>query len=160
MRIVSLGQFLDSRRPIDHNEATSFLNSFLYNLPQHFGIKEFNKRKAEFQLSMAARTQLYILAAQGIQCTQRELGRKIDHLFQMKKDELNRQSVFLVVVCLRRLGLEYRQRLERYRDFPPGKITYPSSISSKSSLIMAGFRSDARANRKMSLHVHALHTCL
>ena len=143
MRIVSLGQFLDSRRPIDHNEATSFLNSFLCNPPQHFGIKELNKHKAGFQLSIATRTQLYILAAQGIQCTQRELGRKIDNFFQMKRDELNRQGVFLVVVCLRRLGLEYRQRLERYRDFPPGKITYPSSISSKSSLIMAGFRSDA-----------------
>jgi hypothetical protein len=129
MRIVSLGQFLDSRRPIDHNEASIFLNSFLYNPPRHFGIKEFNKRKAEFQLSMAARTQLYILAAQGIQCTQRELGRKIDNLFQMKRDELNRQGLFLVVVCLRRLGLEYRQRLERYRDFPPG--TYLSSISSE-----------------------------
>jgi hypothetical protein len=76
---------------------------------------------------MPARTQLYILAAQGIQYTQQQLGRKIDNLFQMKRDELSRQSVFLVGTCLRRLGLEYRQRLERYREFPAG--TYTSSIS-------------------------------
>jgi hypothetical protein len=120
MQIVSLGKFLDSRRPIDHDETINLLKSFISNPPEQFGIKEFNKSKAKFQLSMAAKTQLYILAAEGIQRTQRELGRKIDNLFRAKKDELSRQEILLLGACLRRLGLEYRQCFERYRCFPQG----------------------------------------
>jgi hypothetical protein len=120
MQIVSLGKFLDSRRPIDHDETINLLKSFISNPPEQFGIKEFNKSKARFQLSMAVKTQLYILAAEGIQRTQRELARKIDSLFRTKKDELSRQEILLLGACLRRLGLEYRQRFDRYLCFPQG----------------------------------------
>jgi hypothetical protein len=116
MRIVSLGKYLDSRRPIDHDKLINILESLVSNPPPQFGIKEFNKFKAEFQLSIVARTQLYILAAKGIQDTQRALGKKIDDLFRNKK----KNNILLVGACLCRLGLEYRQRLERYRCFHTG----------------------------------------
>jgi hypothetical protein len=117
MRIVSLGKFLDDRRPIDHDEGINILESLSSKShSSRFGVKEFNECKAKFQLSIVARTQLYIRAAQGIQDTQQALGRKIDELFHGEKD-----NILLVGACLRRLGLEYRRRLERYRYFHSGK---------------------------------------
>jgi hypothetical protein len=125
MRIVSLGKNLDSRRPIDHKKIVEVVTNQQPKLPS-FGIDEFNESKAGFQLSLATRTQLYIHAAQAIEETQLKLGKEIDKLLQHK--ELKTKGNFLAVsACLRRLGLEYRQRLQRYRCFASG--TLPSFIS-------------------------------
>lgn len=116
MRIVSLGKNLDSRRPIDHNKSAEMIT----NLPPQFGIEEFNECKARFQLSSPAKTQLYLHAARGIEETQRTLGEELDHLFEQNTKERTKDVIFLVGACLRRLGLEYRQRLLRYREFGAG----------------------------------------
>jgi len=118
MRIVSLGKFLDSRRPIDHDKVMDIVEFLIEHPPSQFGIKEFNRYKADFQLSTTARTQLYILAAQEIVKTQVHLGAKLDDFFGLGSKMDNPANVFLVGACLRRLGLEYRQRLARYRLFP------------------------------------------
>ena len=122
MRIVSLGKNLDSRRPIDHNKIVEVITNqqppFL-----RFGIDEFNECKAYFQLPMTPRTQLQIHAAQAIEMTQLELVKEIDKLLPHK--ELKMKDNFLAVsACLRRLGLEYRQRLQRYRCFPSGTLPF------------------------------------
>jgi len=124
MRIVSLGENLDSRRPIDHNKSVEMFTK-LPSTPQ-FGIEEFNECKARFQLSSSAKTQLYLHAARGIEETQRTLGEELDHLFEQNTKEITKDVIFLVGACLRRLGLEYRQRLLRYREFGAGN--FPSSL--------------------------------
>jgi hypothetical protein len=122
MRIISLGKNLDSRRPIDHNKIVEVITKQQPTFPR-FGIDEFNECKAYFQLSMTARTQLYIHAAQAIEKTQLELGKEIDKL--LKHKELKTKDNFLAVsACLRRLGLEYRQRLQRYRSFESGTLPF------------------------------------
>ena len=121
MRIISLGKNLDSRRPIDHVKTVEMIN----NIPNsQFGIEEFNHYKSDFQLSMPARLQLYIHAARGIEETQRTLGKELDELFKKTEDGRTRDNILVVGACLRRLGLEYRNRLQRYRDFAPGKLQF------------------------------------
>jgi hypothetical protein len=120
LRIVSLGKNLDSRRPIDHTKIVEVIQQPTF---QRFGIDEFNECKAYFQLPMTPRTQLYIHAAQAIEKTQLELGKEIDEL--LKHRELKTKDNFLAVkACLRRLGLEYRQRLQRYRCFESGTLPF------------------------------------
>jgi len=127
MRIVSLGKNLDSRRPIDHNKIVEVITNqqppFL-----RFGIDEFNECKAYFQLPMTPRTQLQIHAAQAIEKTLLELGKEIDKLLHDKllhDKDLKEKDYFLAVkFCLRRLGLEYRQRLQRYRCFASGTLPF------------------------------------
>jgi hypothetical protein len=123
LRIISLGKNLDSRRPIDHNKIVNMI----INLPHSsFGIEEFNERKANFQLSMPARLQLYIHAARGIEETQRTLGKELDDLFKNTVNGRTRDNILVVGACLRCLGLEYRNRLQRYREFPSGNFSIRS----------------------------------
>ncbi|KAH6711794.1 hypothetical protein BKA61DRAFT_658339 [Leptodontidium sp. MPI-SDFR-AT-0119] len=119
MRIVSLGKNLDSRRPINHNKIVEEIKNLSSS---QFGIKEFNECKIRFQLSRAARTQLYLHAARGIEETQRSLGEKLDQLFDQNGKGITRDDILLVGACLHRLCLEYRQRLQRYREFAAGTV--------------------------------------
>lgn len=121
MKIVSLGKFLDNRRPVDYNKCLNTIESLIANPPSQFGIKELNECKSKFQLSMTARTQLYIHAARGIEHAQKEFGKKLDAVFRNRTDTVD--DVLIIGACLRRLALEYRQRLARYHCFPSGRST-------------------------------------
>jgi hypothetical protein len=124
MRIVSLGKNLDSRRPIDHEKimemATHLLSPQVRIEEPQFGVEEFNEYKSRFQLSGPARIQLYLHAAREIEKTQLSLGQKLDKLFEMNGKGMTREQIILIGACMHRLCLEYRQRLQRYREFVAG----------------------------------------
>jgi hypothetical protein len=138
MQIVSLGKCLDNRRPIDHNKIMDKIEGWVSDPPLRFGIKEFNRCAAEIQLSKAATTQLYILAARGIEEAHQTLARELDSGFRQREGRM-RENILIIGACLRRLGLEYRQRLEQLRRFPPSKP--PIHAYNRTSLLTNFFRS-------------------
>ena len=125
---MSLGKNLDSRRPIDHNKCAEMiaclLSSQVGTNESQFGMKQFKEWKTHFQLSYPARTQLYLHAADAIEKTKLLLGERLDQLFKQGGKGLKTEDILLVGACMHRLALEYRQRLQRYRQFPAGKCTF------------------------------------
>lgn len=69
--------------------------------------------KEEPQISTTARVQLFLRAIEGIEDTETKVFKKIDALLT-KWDARNE---VVVGMCLRRLQLEHRRRVARYRMF-------------------------------------------
>ena len=116
---MSLMKSLDSRRPVDLEKSLEMIQAIAHRNPP---LSEFNfaEHKSTIQLSGTARAQLFIHAAKGIEEAQKILGAKLERL--IAKKGITGQNVFMIVLCLRRLILEYRLRLGRHQQLNNGTV--------------------------------------
>ena len=116
MKITSLARYLDKRRPID-DDLVSVLKA-----------KGLDVRLWRFfsSVSEMVRRQIFVQAAKGIEELEKEVLKQLDTLINAVSPLRQKKSLswdyqcsdpVIVGFCIRRLALQYRRTMERYKQF-------------------------------------------
>jgi len=106
IRLVSLSRWLFKAHPIISVDNVHKSSSLLYDIYDD---------RIEGRLSDVARTQLFLIAVEGFEATEKEILSTIDPL--MRPNRCNPQNSLILGFCLRRMALLYRSSLKRYKKF-------------------------------------------
>ena len=117
-----LARYLDERGPVEQLEEDRLRAAC--NTHAHY-----SPRKYAF-LSLSARNQLFIHIAEQFELLETKILSEIDKfVFQKKQGRAWQPSCsdpLILGLCIRRMGLQYRRSMIRYKTFGPGGLVLAS----------------------------------